>query len=123
MVIVIVVITSVLVTVVVICAVLLKKHGGKMTTIAVFTTANQTYGLNTHQLQDKGVEEGIYNYPEVDLDNTNEAKQNEAYVTNTDITTERNQAYGTSNDMTITEGNQAYAMNIITEKNAVYKPR
>ena len=101
---VIVVIVSVI-TVVVISAVLLKKHSEKMTTVAVPTTTNQAYGLTHHS--EIRVEESIYDHPEVDLDNTIEAKQNEAYVTNTDI---------------ITEGNQAYAMNVITEKNTAYRP-
>ncbi len=49
----------------------------------------------------------LCNYPEVNLDNTIEAKQNEAYVASTDI---------------IVKGNQAYVTSIITEKNAAYKP-
>ena len=45
---------------------------------------------------------------EVDLADSIEAKQNEAYATNIDIFTEGNQAY--------------YATNITTEKNVAYKP-
>ena len=118
-----------MITVVVIIAALFKKCHGKFTITAVPTTANQAYGL----------EETIYNdlSPEVDMDNTIEAKQNEAYVTNTDVTVEENQAYGANIDgiimegnkayatcanidMIATEGNQAYAMNIITEESQAY---
>ena len=71
------------------------------TTVAASTTANQAYGLNTHH--NKEVEESnVYNYPEVDLENiTIETKQNDAYATNTDniIITEGNQAHGTNIDM------------------------
>ena len=92
---VIVVIVSV-VTVMVIIAILFKKRNEKMATVAVPTTTNQAYGL-THHTEIR-VETNIYDHPEVgmDLDNTIEAKQNEAYVANTDI--------------------------IITEKNAAYRP-
>ena len=107
-VVIVIVVIAAAVTVVVIIAVLLKKHHGKMTTVAVPTTANQAYGLNTHL--NKEVEEiNIYNYPEVDLDNIT-------------IETKQNDAYGTNTDNIITEGNQVYATNITTEKNAAYKP-
>ena len=97
-------------TVVIIVAVLHKKYGKAMKleleNEAVAVTANQAGGL-THQSK-AGVEESdIYNYPKFDLTNsTIETKQNEAYAANTAITMERN---------------QAYAMSIITEKNAAYK--
>ena len=106
MVIVIVVIAAV-VTVVVIIAALIKKCHGKFTITAVPTTANQAYGLNIYH--NEGVEETIYNDlgPKVDVDNPIEAKENEAYVTNTDV---------------ILEGNQAYATNVTTEQNIAYKP-
>ena len=108
MVIVIVVIAAV-VTVVVIIAVLFKKCHGKLSITAVPTTSNQAYGLNTHHNNE--VEEIIYDdlSPEVDVDSTIEAKQNEAYVTNTDIIVEENETYGTSIDGITTVGNQAYA--------------
>ena len=125
------------VTVIVIIAVLFKRHFGKFTTVAVPTTANQAYGLSTHH--NEGVGEIIYNdlSPEVDMDNTIEAKQNEAYVTNTDVIIQENQAYGTNIDgiitegnkayvtcanvdMIATEGNQAYATNIIMEESQAY---
>ena len=130
-VIVIVVITAV-VTVVVIIAVLFKKHYGKLTTVAIPTTINQAYGLNTHDK--KVVEETIYNCLSPKVDDTIETKQNEAYVTNTNVIVEENEAYDTSIDGITTEGNQAYATHIITkgnqayatsittEKNAAYKP-
>ena len=97
-------------TVVIIIAVLFKKHGKTMKgvtdkNVTVPTTTNQAYGLTHHDRE--RVEENIYNYPEVDLGDAIEAKQNEAYATTTDI---------------ITEGNQAYATNITTEKNEAYKP-
>ena len=131
------VITAV-VTVIVIIAVLFKRRFGKFTTVAVPTTANQAYGLSTHH--NEGVGEIIYNdlSPKVDMDNTIEAKQNEAYVANTDVIVQENQAYGTNidgiitegnktyyvtcanDDMIATEGNQAYAMNIITEESQAY---
>ena len=109
---VIVVIILTILTVVIVVAVLLKKHektkkkeGYSVKNVAaVPTTTNQAYGLTHHS--ESGVEESIYNYPEVDLD-TIEAKQNEAYVKNTDI---------------VTEGNQAYATNIATEINSAYGP-
>ena len=102
----IIVVTASVVTVVIIIAVLIKKCHRKITTVAVPTTANQAHGLtNTHH--NKRVNESIYNYPEVGLDNTIEAKQNEAYVVHSGI---------------IIEGNQAYATNVITKKNASYKP-
>ena len=120
-VIVIVVIATAVTMVILIVAVLFKKRHGKKTTVAIHTTANQAYGLDTHH--NKELEESnIYNYPEVDHDNiTIETKQNDAYnyATNTDIITEGNQAYATS---IITEENQAYATNITTEKNTAYKP-
>ena len=109
---------AVTVMVVVIVTILLKKCHGKNTTVAVPTTANQAYSQNT-----QGMEEGIYNYPEVDVDNTIEAKQNKASRSNTDIITERNQSYGTNLDNIITEGNQAYGTNvdmIVTEGNQAY---
>ena len=109
---VIVVIIIVSLTVVVIIAILLKKHGKTMKgvtnkNVAVPTTANQAYGFTHHDDRER-VEENIYNYPEVDLADSIEAKQNEAYATNIDIFTEGNQAY--------------YATNITTEKNVAYKP-
>ena len=110
--------SAVTITVVVIVAILLKKCHWKYTTVAVPTTANQAYSLNI-----QGMEEGIYNYPEVDVGNTIEAKQNKASRSNTDINTERNQSYGTNVDMIITEGNQAYGTNvdmISTEENQAY---
>ena len=100
---VIVVIALVTAVMVIIIAVLVKKRSEKMTTVAVPTTTNQAYGLTHHS--EIRVEESIYDHPEVDLDNTIEAKQNEAYVTNTDIITA-----------------EAYATNIITEKNTAYRP-
>ena len=42
----------------------------------------------------KGVEESIYSYPQMSVENTIEAKKNEAYATN--IVTEGNDAYGLS---------------------------
>ena len=42
----------------------------------------------------KGVEESIYSYPQVSMENIIEAKKNEAYATN--IITEGNDAYGLS---------------------------
>jgi hypothetical protein len=122
------VVAVILVAVVVVIAILLKKRHEKFTTIAVPTAANQAYGLNTH----KGVEESIYTYPgpEMDVDNTIEAKQNMAYVTNTDVIIEANEAYATNIVLEgneayatsiITEGNQAYATGITTEKNAAYE--
>ena len=122
-----VIVTVPVVTVVIIIAIMLKKRHGKSTAIAVPTAANQAYGLNTH----KGVEESIYKFPgpEVDVDNTIEAKQNVAYVMNTDVTVEVNEAYAKSIVMEgneayaisiVTEGNQAYATSIATEKNAAY---
>ena len=120
-----IVVIIVALTVVAIIAVLLKKHG-KITnvftvkSVAIPTTANQAYGLTHHDDRER-VEEDIYNYPEVDLGDTIEAKQNEAYATTIDIITKGNEAYGTSSDI-FTEGNQAYAVNITTEKNAAYKP-
>ena len=99
------------VTVVIVVVVLLKKHEktkkeeySVKNVAAVPTTTNQAYGLTHHSKS--GVEEDIYNYPEVDVTNI-EAKQNEAYVTHTDI---------------FTEGNQAYATNIATEINSAYGP-
>ena len=115
--IVVIIIVTVSITVLVIVSFLLKKRHVKFTTTPVPTAANQAYGLNTH----KGVEESIYNIPdpEVDIDNTIEAKQNVAYVTNTDVIVEVNEAYATR---IATEGNQAYATSITTEKNAAYEP-
>ena len=122
---VIVVIIIVSLTVVVIIAVLLKKHG-KTTkgvtnkNVAVPTTTNQAYGF-THHDDCERVEENIYNYPEVDLGDSIEAKQNEAYATTTDIITEGNVVYAMNSDIfTEGQGDQAYA-NIATEKNAAYK--
>ena len=126
---VVIVIVSMSVVMVIIIAIPLKKCHIKSTATAVPTAANQAYGLNTHQ----GVEESIYNIPDpkVDINDTIEAKQNVAYVTNTDlivevndatrIATEGNEAYATN---IITEGNQAYAtcITIATEKNAAYEP-
>ena len=103
---------------VVIIAVLFKKHGKTMKgvtvkNVTVPTTVNEAYGLTHHYQR---VEESIYNYPEVDLGDTIEAKQNEAYAATIDIITEGNQAYATNGAIDIfTEGNQAYAMNITTE--------
>ena len=115
--IIIVVVSVLVITVVVVIAILLmiKKHHVKFTTIAIPTAANQAYGFNTR----KGVEESIYNFsgPEVDTDNTIEAKQNVAYVTNTDVVVEMNEAYATN---IITEGNEVYATCIITEGNQAY---
>ena len=126
------------ITVVVIIAVLLKKHGKTtkgvtVKNVAVPTTANQAYGLTHHDRE--RVEESIYNYPEVDLGDSIEAKQNEAYATTTNIVSEGNEAYATNSDIftegnqayatnidILTEGNQAYATNITTEKNTAYKP-
>ena len=143
-VIIIVVVSVLVITVVVVIAILLmiKKRHIKSTTIAVPTAANQAYGQNTH----KGVEESIYKFPdpEVDTDDTIEAKQNVAYVPNTDVVVEVNEAYyatriaiegndayATNNITTegneayatciVTEGNQAYATSIATEKNAAYE--
>jgi hypothetical protein len=101
-------------TIVIFVAILLKKHskakklGGypDNNVAGVSTTTNQAYGLTCHDHSQSGVEENIYNFPEVDVD-TIEAKQNEAYVTHTNITTEGNQAYGT-NDIITTETNSAY---------------
>ena len=71
-VVIIVIVTVSVVTMLVIVTILLKKCHSKSTTTAVPTAANQAYGLNTH----KGVEESIYKFPgpEVDADNTIEAK-------------------------------------------------
>ena len=110
-----VVVVMLTLTVVIIIAVLLKKHRktkkkegysvkNHLNVAAVPTTTNQAYGLTHHSKS--GVEENIYNFPEVNVD-TIEAKQNEAYVTYTDI---------------ITEGNQAYGTNIATEINSAYGP-
>ena len=108
-----VVIISIL-TVVIFVAVLLKKHGKTnkkeeypiMNAAALPTTANEAYGLTCHDHSQSGVEENIYNFPEIDV-LTIEPKQNEAYVTHTNIPTEGNQAYGTNNIIT-TEKNSAY---------------
>ena len=67
--------------------------------VAVPITDNQAYGLTYHDHS----KENVYDSPEVDLDTINiEAKQNEAYATNTNIAMEGNQAYGklsnTNND-------------------------
>ena len=75
-----------------------KKEGYSVeNAAAVPITDNQAYGLTYHDHS----KENIYDSPEVDLD-TIEAKQNEAYATNTNITMEGNQAYGklsnTNND-------------------------
>ena len=136
----IVMVSVLVIIVVVVIVILLKKRHGKFTTTAVSTAANQAYGLNTH----KGVEESIYKFSgsEVDADNTIEAKQNVAYVTNTDVVVEVNEAYYATRIATegneayatniirvgneayatsiVTEGNQAYATNITTEGNQVY---
>ena len=126
------------ITVVVIIVVLFKKHGKttkgvSVKNVAVPTTANQAYGLTHHDRE--RVEESIYNYPEVDLGDSIEAKQNEVYATTTDIITEGNEAYATNSNIftegnqayatnidILTEGNQAYVTNITTEKNTAYKP-
>ena len=102
----IVVILSMITVVVIIAALLINKCCGKFIITAVPTIPNQAYGLNTHHNVYKGVEETIYNDqgPKVDVDNTIEAKEDEADVTNT------------------IEGNQAYATNITTEQNTAYKP-
>ena len=106
------------VTVVVIIALLLKKRHVKFTTIPVPVAANQAYGLNTHE----GVEESIYNFPgpEVDADSTIEAKQNVAYVINTDVVVEVNEAYATRIAI---EGNEAYVTSIVTEGNQYHYRR
>ena len=111
----IVTLSGITVTVLFIVAFLLKKRHAKFTTTAVTTAANQAHGLNTHE----GVEESIYDYPgpEINADNTIEAKQNVAYVTNTDVIVEVNEAYATR---IVTEGNEAYATNIITVGNEAY---
>ena len=110
------VLTSILVIVIII-AVLLKKHGEKnkkegypiKSAPAVPTTTNEAYGIMCHDHSQSGVEENAYNYPKFDL-HTIEAKQNEAYVTHTEfnISTEENQAYGTNNNIIMTEINSAY---------------
>ena len=97
-------------TVLIIVTVLLNKFrkakkGYSVKNVAVPTTTNEAYGLAHHS---DGVEESIYNYPEVNLD-TIEAKQNVAYMSNTE------------SDV-ITEGNQAYATSIAFEKNMAYGP-
>ena len=130
-VIIIVIVSVLVITVVVVIAILLmiKKRHVKFTAIAIPTAANQAYGQNTH----KGVEESIrfYNFsgPEVAADNIIEAKQNVAYVTNTEFIVEVNEAYATriaikgneayATNIT-TEGNQEYATNITTEENQAY---
>ena len=108
-----VIIISIL-TVVIFVTILLKKHGKTnrkeeypiKNAAAVPTTTNEGYGLTSHDHSQSGVEENIYNFPEVDV-LTIEAKQNEAYVTHTNISTEGNQAYGTNN-IIMTEKNSAY---------------
>ena len=70
-------------------------------------------GLNSNEAnsithRDDGVEEIVYNYPQMNFDSTLiEAKQNEAYATN--IVAQRNEAYATN---IVTQGNEAYAMNV-----------
>ena len=109
--------------VVIFIAVLLKKHVQKaktkkkegysvQNTAAVPTMTNQAYVLTHHDRGKSGVEENIYNLPEVADPDTIEAKQNEAYVTctHTNVTTEGNQAYGISN------------ANIATGIHSVYEP-
>ena len=93
-----VIIISIL-TIVIIVAVLLKKHGktNKDPVKSVAAVPNEAYGLTSHDHSQSGVEENIYNFPEVDV-HTIEAKRNEAYVTHTNISMEGNQAYGTNND-------------------------
>ena len=115
--IVVIVIVTMSVVMVIIIAIPLKKYHEKSTAITIPTAANQAYGLNTH----KGVEESIYNIPdpEVDIDNTIEAKQNVAYATNTDLIAEVNEAYYYATRIA-TEGNEAYATNITTEGNQAY---
>ena len=113
----IVTVSVITVTMLVIVAILFKKRPVKFTTTAVPTAANQSHGLNTH----KGVKESIYKYPgpEMDADNNIiiEVKQNVAYVTNTDVVVEVNEAYATRIAI---EGNEAYATNIITGGNEAY---
>ena len=55
-------------------------------------SSNKAYGVASG---DEGVEEIIYNYPQMNSDDsTIEAQQNEAYATS--IVTQRNEAYATS---------------------------
>ena len=70
-------------------------------------SSNEAYGV-AHHVEE--VEEIVYNYPQMNFDSTIEAKQNEAYVTHTElnISTEENQAYGTNNNIIMTEINSAY---------------
>ena len=105
------VLTSIL-TIVIIVALLLKKHVKTnkkeeypvKNVAAVPTATNEAYGLMSHDHSQSGVEESIYNF---DV-HTIEAKQNEAYVTHTNISTEENQAYGTNDNIITTEINSAY---------------
>ena len=106
------VVITVTLTVLIIVAVLLNKFGKakkgySVKNVDVPTTTNEAYGLAHHS---DGVEESVYNYPEVNLD-TIEAKQNVAYMSNIE------------SDV-IAEGNinQAYATNIAFEKNVAYGP-
>ena len=100
-------------TIVIIVAILLKKRvktnkkDPVKNVAAVPITTNEAYGLTSHDHSQSGVEESIYNSPEVDV-HTIEAKQNEAYVTHTNISTEENQAYGTNDNIITTEINSAY---------------
>ena len=65
-------------------------------------------GLNSNEAthRNEGVEEIVYNYPQMNFDGTLiEAKQNEAYAIN--IVAQANEAYATN---IVTQENKAYAM-------------
>ena len=75
-------------------------------------------GLNSNEAthRNEGVEEIVYNYPQMNFDSTLiEAKQNEAYAIN--IVAQGNEAYATN---IVAQGNEVYATNIVTQENKAY---
>ena len=54
-------------------------------------SSNEAYGVAN---RNEGVEDVIYNYPQINSESTIEAQQNEAYANN--IVTQGNEAYATS---------------------------
>ena len=90
---------------------------------------NEAYGVTQNTSEPAtSTDEGVYNYPAVvNLKDTLELKQNDAYALEEPVTTTANENYNypakfdPSNTIKLNQ-NDAYAMNIVTEENKAYKP-